>query len=249
MIALSLIAGCRPHQTSLTRDAAEATPLLVAGPTDAFAAEVDAPRDEPIERRASGAFGIVVASKTAEPPVVLYLHGMWASPEDSCSFFERAAAEAVLVCPRGNAPAESGGAWRGTLLEKRRSIDAALEVAKDLVRPRTLATSGGVAMGFSSGAALALELALAAPGRWSGLVLMSMKLQLDPARLKTAGVKRVALAAGDLDGSQPSMVQNQKMLAAAGVDARFFTLGPVGHHFAANMESRMVDVLAWVRAP
>lgn len=241
MNALSLTAACRPH-----RDETRATPALVASTRDAFADEVgaDVQVDVRTTTRREGTFGIVVVPPTPEAPVLLYLHGMWASPEDSCSFFERAAAEAALVCPRGNAPAEKGGAWRGAFVEKKRAIDAALDVARSA---GTLAARNGIAMGFSSGAALALELALSEPGRWSGLVLMSMKLHLDPTKLKSAGVQRVALAAGELDGTHGALLAQEKSLRAAGVDARFFTLGKVGHHFATDMETRMVEVLAWVR--
>lgn len=234
-----LLVGCREPTVQ---------PPDATAPVVTATAEADTRRDEPLERRAAGAFGIVITPGTIEPTVVVYLHGMWASPEDSCSFFERAVADAVLICPRGNAPAQSGGAFRGTLLEKRRSLDAALDTARELVRPRTIATAGGIAMGFSSGAAFALELALAEPGRWSGLVLMSMKLHIDPAKVRAAGVKRVALAAGELDGSRSSLMSNEKLLVSAGVEARFFSPGPVGHHFATDMEARMADVLAWVRA-
>ena len=222
-------------------------------------------------RRASGAYGIVVVpmaltARHCSPPAIVYFHGMWASPEDSCSYFERAVVTeglGSLVCPRGNAPAAAGGAWTGTLADKRRSLDDALVVARGLAPAVAFANDGatidgthtgtpvgtpmGTLMGFSSGAALALELAIAEPGRFSGLVLMSMTLAIAPAKLKSAGVRRIVFAAGELDGSYPSMLAASKATSAAGIETRFMSLGKVGHHFAVDMEAKMVDAVAWVR--
>lgn len=244
LIVLSLTAACRPQPE-------ERRPAVDVALADSTTADVvvDAHDDEPVEtrdaRRLQGPFGIVLVpagDARAEAPLVLYLHGMWASPEDSCSYFERAAVGSVLACPRGNAPAEAGGAWRGSFAEKRRAIDLALDEAKI---PMT--ATGNVAMGFSSGAALALELATQTPGRFTGLVLMSMVLHPDPERLKAAKVRRVALATGDLDGSRGALLDAEKRLNAGGVEARFYSLGKVGHHFAVDMDAKMVEVLAWVR--
>lgn len=192
--------------------------------------------------RRSGPFGIVVAPPTGRVPIV-YLHGMWASPEDSCPAFERAAsAYGPLVCPRGNLPAGAGGAWGGPLADKRRHLDEALVVAT----VNGPLAADGVLLGFSSGAAFALELALTEK-RWSGLVLMSMSLSTTAAALRAAGVRRIVLSAGEQDGAFVSLRALATTLAAAGFPARFVSLGAVGHHFAVDMEARMVEVIAWVR--
>jgi predicted esterase len=198
--------------------------------------------------RSAGTFGIVITRAPSVAPI-LYLHGKWASPEDSCSFFERAVIDAspstALICPRGNLPSSSGGGWGGALIDERRSLDDALAAARALTSQSL--SEPGIVMGFSSGAAFAVKLALAEPGRFAGVVLMSMVLQLDASKLKAAGVKRVVLMAGELDASHASMVANAKALNAGGLETRFVSLGKVGHHFAADMETRMVDVVAWVR--
>jgi predicted esterase len=175
---------------------------------------------------------------------ILYLHGMWASPEDSCSYFERAATklDGLLICPRGNRPAFRGGAWGGTLAEKRKSLDAA---RAELDVP---ATASGTLLGFSSGAAFAVELALAEPGKWTGLVLMSMKMDPRAKQLKAAGVRRVVFAAGELDGSYPAMVAATKSANSVGLEAKFVTLGKVGHHFAVDMDDRMAEAITWVQS-
>lgn len=179
-------------------------------------------------RRERGDFGTLY--DTGGPRLIVYLHGMGASPEDSCSFFERAA-DGALLCPRGNGGPQ---AWTGPLSERRKSVDTAL--AKVSARAATL-------IGFSIGARFALDLALAEPGKWPRLILMSQKLALTSDVLDRAGVRRIVLAAGDLDGSYATM---RAQAAALGARARFVSLGKVGHHFAVDMESVMVDAVTWV---
>lgn len=193
--------------------------------------------------RAKASYGIVVAPPSVHVPVV-YLHGMWASPEDSCSFFEPAAAHVgPLVCPRGNLAPSAGGAWGGPLAAKRVHLDEALKAATAY---GALADQG-VLLGFSSGALFALELAQHEPGRWPALVLMSMHLSTSAAALKAAKVRRLVLAAGEQDGSFAHLRALATTLAAGGVSTRFVTLGKVGHHFAVDMETRMTEAIDWVR--
>jgi predicted esterase len=237
--------------------------------------------------RAHGDWG--VAYGPAEPavhdrsprPAIVFLHGMWASPEDSCEAFESAATPfGFLVCPRGNAPlkvpADGGGwidddgdaglkMWSGSAADAARSIHAALDAA-DALAPGRRAAAGGTLIGFSNGAYFAGEVACSEPGRWTGLVLMSMKLDLDPVRLRRAGVTRVVLAAGDRDEARVSMQALAARLtqhaeegrkdggapagadAGRGLESRFMSLGDVGHTFPSDIGARMCDAISWVRS-
>jgi predicted esterase len=201
--------------------------------------------------RAQGAWGVAFAPKdsAAPRPAIVFLHGMWASPEDSCAAFESAATPfGFLVCPRGNAPLGEGKMWSGTYLDAARSIHAALDASEALAPGKLDRRHGGTLLGFSNGAYFAAEVACSEPGRWNGLVLMSMKLDLDAKRLARAGVKRVLLAAGDRDESRTSMAALARRLDGAGVEARFASLGDVGHAFPSDMGARMCEAIAWVRA-
>jgi predicted esterase len=176
---------------------------------------------------------------------------MWGSPEDSCDVFTRAAAPfGFLLCPRGNAPLGDGGSlkmWKGTYLDAERQMAAAFDAA-DALAPGKLDRAGpGTLVGYSNGAYFAAEVACAERGRWSGLVVLSMKLDLDADRLAAAGVKRVVLGAGDQDEAQASMQALAARLAAHGLAARFMSLGPGGHEFPADMPSRMCEAIAWAR--
>jgi pimeloyl-ACP methyl ester carboxylesterase len=230
--------------------------------------------------RAHGDWGVAYAPRdpTSTRPAIVFLHGMWASPEDSCEPFEAAATPfGFLVCPRGNArlrvrasdnaDAGASGAWvdddgdaglkmwSGSAGDAARSIDAALEAA-DALAPGKRSRLGGTLIGFSNGAYFAAEVASAEPGRWTGLVLLSMKLDLDAARLGRAGVARVVLAAGDRDESRPAMQALAARLASdtsgpngsPALESRYMSLGDVGHEFPRDMGAKMCEAISWVRA-
>jgi len=200
--------------------------------------------------RAHGAWGVAYPpNDTREArPAIVYLHGMWSSPEDSCAWFEPAAAPyGFLVCPRGNAPLGEGKMWTGTYASVAPSIHAALDAAGSLAPGKLDRSAGGTLMGYSNGAYFAAEVALHEPGRWTGLVLLSMHLELDASRLRAAGVQRVVLAAGDKDVTSASMKALAEALDAGGLPSRFVSLGPAGHELPRDLDARMVEPVGWVR--
>ena len=151
----------------------------------------------------------------------MYLHGMWASPEDSCGAFEHAATPfGFLVCPRGNTPFGDGRMWTGTYASVAPNVHAALDAAAALAPGKLDRSSGGTLMGYSNGAYFAAEVAQSEPGKWTGVVLLSMQLELDAARLRAAGIRRVVLGAGDKDGTRDSMKALAARTDAAGVPRR-----------------------------
>jgi predicted esterase len=200
--------------------------------------------------RAHGPWGVAYApaEASAPRPPIVYLHGMWASPEDSCGYFERGSTRfGFLVCPRGNAPLGDGRMWAGTYASVAPSVHAAMHAAEGLAPGKLDRTGGGTLVGYSNGAYFAVEVARSEPGKWTGLVLLSMRLELDAARLRAAGVRRVVLAAGDHDGARASMRSLADRTDAAGLPTRFMSLGPGGHEFPKDMDVRMCVAIAWVR--
>jgi len=200
--------------------------------------------------RIQGTWGVAYGPAEApEPrPPIVFLHGMWSSPEDSCPGFESAATPfGFLVCPRGNAPFGDGKMWAGTYADAAVTIHAALDAAAALAPGKLDRRGGGTILGFSNGAYFAAEVAMREPGRWTGLVLISMKLDLDARALQAAGVRRVVLAAGDADGARAAMQALARRLDTPAVEARFMSLGPVGHGFPPDMSRRMYEAIAWVR--
>jgi len=199
---------------------------------------------------ARGPWGVAYApaDATAPRPALVFLHGMWAGPEDACPALHDAAARfGFFVCPRGNTPFDAGTMWTGTAADAAGPVRAALDAA-DRMAPGKLDRGGeGTLLGYSNGAYFAAELARAQPGRWPGLVLIGMKLDLDPAGLRGAGVRRIVLAAGDQDETRPSMQALAQRLDEGGLASRFVTLGPGGHAFPPDMPARICDAIAWVR--
>ncbi len=203
--------------------------------------------------RAQGPWGVAYAPADARAPApaIVFLHGMWAGPESACPSLEPAATPfGLLVCPRGNAPSGDGSdgtMWAGTFADASRSIRAALDAAEGLA-PRSIdCTRGGTLIGYSNGAYFAAEVASSEPGRWPGLVLLSMKLDVDPARLRAARVRRVVLAAGERDDARASMEDLARRVDDAGVEARFVSLGSGGHPLPPDVGTLLCEPVAWVR--
>src|ERR1700722_5612342 len=85
--------------------------------------------------RLRGGWGVAYApaDASASRPAVVFLHGMWAGPEDQCGLFERSAtAFGFLVCPRGTAPLGAGKMWTGTYASVAPNVHAALDAAGKL---------------------------------------------------------------------------------------------------------------------
>ena len=201
--------------------------------------------------RGQGDWGVAYApvDATAARPAIMFLHGMWAGPEEQCGIFEHAAAPfGFLVCPRGNAPNGDGRMWTGNYATVAPQLRAALNAAGALAPGKLDRSGDGTLIGYSNGAYFAVEVAMAEPGKWTGLVLLSMRVELDVTRLRAAGVRRILLAAGDRDGARASLQALAERTDAAGLPTRFTSLGPGGHEFPPDMSARMCDAVAWVRS-
>ncbi|HVU04151.1 MAG TPA: alpha/beta hydrolase-fold protein [Polyangiaceae bacterium] len=189
---------------------------------------------------------LVFAPKTftgVPAPVTVALHGMCGGPE-MCGAFAAAATErGFLVCPRAPIACPGGG----TLWDAARSSDAVEAAVADVVRDHPGRVDAGqrTLVGFSQGAFVAMRLANEAPTRWPRVVLLAAKVEPDVSRLAGSGI-RVLLGAGDLDASRNHMEARSRTLGRAGVDARFVSLGRVGHRFAPDMDAWMNEALLWL---
>lgn len=137
--------------------------------------------------------------------------------------------------------------WSGTYASVAPSVHVALRAADSLAPGKLDQSRGGTLVGYSNGAYFAVQVAEFEPGKWSGLVLLSMRLDIDAARLRRAGVRRVVFAAGNRDAARASMRALAEKTNAAGLESRFMSLGRVGHEFPSDMSSRMCVAIAWAR--
>jgi predicted esterase len=182
-------------------------------------------------------------------PVVAFLHGMCALPEQECHVVERTTRAAWLLCPPGPTVCEGGGGamWIGTNKKLGERIEKGVsELAKvggDKVDPSRRAL-----IGYSLGAPASLRIVMAQPGKWQRLMIVNASTQPSVAQLKLAKVKRIALVAGDGDPTRGKLQAAANRLAHNGVDAKFFKLEKTGHWFDDKTPERFGEPLAWLLA-
>jgi poly(3-hydroxybutyrate) depolymerase len=181
-------------------------------------------------------------------PVMVMLHGMCALPEYECPVFRAGAtAESWLLCAPGPAACAGGGGamWVGSTKILVQAVESPLRALGDR-HAKNIDSTRKALVGYSLGATAALRIALAQPGQWNGLMIVNAGVEPSAATLRKAGVKRIALVAGDRDRSAHKLKRAALRLKRAGIDAQYFSMGAAGHYFDATSESRMVEALTWL---
>jgi len=183
------------------------------------------------------------ASETHDVPVI-YLHGAHGLAEKGCPWMRPGANEVgVLVCPEAIRP-DVGGTWSwgGDVREQAVVVNGALSTA----RARGASSDSAVAVGFSQGSYVALDLVKTHRASFRGLVLLGAEMHPSAERLCDGGVKRVVLGAGQLDGAHASMKEEAEVLGRAScLEVRFLDLGRVGHTYAAENTDGLRDAIVW----
>ncbi|MDB4996144.1 MAG: hypothetical protein JWM74_3576 [Myxococcaceae bacterium] len=187
------------------------------------------------------------SASSSKAPVAVYLHGMCGRAENGCPLFAEGTREfGFLACPQANARCEGGGSsWGGDLAAREKTIDAAV-AGIAAANGNADGDAPTVLLGFSQGAYLAPQIALDRPGKYKAMLLIGANVVLDPAMLHRAGVERVALAAGQNDGTFLQMKKTAADLAKAGYPARFVSLGKVGHTYVGESPDTLKETVKWV---
>ncbi len=231
-----------------------AVTLMTSAPAQAGNARETAAGEEPLripsgDARTTFAFPPKDALEGARPAAV-YLNGRCGVTTNGCRHFrEGAASFGWLVCPPANAKCPGGGAsWGGTSDERRALVDAAVGDVARAYPDQVDAAAPTVLIGFSQGAWIALDLARQTPAKYTGLLLIGADVEPRADALKQAGVARLVLAAGAYDAAAGPMAKRARELAAAGVDARFVSLGAVGHVYVADAAhaGALTEALRWL---
>ncbi len=183
----------------------------------------------------------------AARPVTVLLHGMCGHPQSACGpFVDVSTSRGWLVCPRGEDACGGGTRWRLRGPDDAKLVEASVSAVAsehagevDVAAPRVL-------VGFSLGGIAAVQIAQASKGTYAGLVVIASQVHPDAAALRKAGVKRVVLAAGDLDMTSAPLQQDARALASQGMPTRFVSLGKFGHGYPADMQERMREPMTWV---
>ena len=175
---------------------------------------------------------------------VVYLHGVHGKAENGCPYLRAGASEVGwLVCPKGIEPGPAGTAsWGMDVPLQAAAVDEALHAAV----AHGASSAPGVAVGFSQGGYVALDLVKSHRGHFCGLVLLAApEAHPSAEKLHAAGVERVVLGAGQRDSARFELMKDAKRLASEGMDVKFIDLGDVGHTYAAEHPEVLSDAIAW----
>jgi predicted esterase len=258
---LARTALATPNGTTTNAPATASAPAPVPAPAPAtasasLAGEAPAPRarvpEAPAwidaEASAGKAFVYPPSGESRAPrPVTVMLHGMCGHPQSACGpFVDVSTSRGWLVCPKAEDPCGGGTRWRlhgpddGNLVENSvRAVVRGHDGEVDASAPRVI-------VGFSLGGIAAVRIAEASTRTYEGLVVIASQVHPDAEALKKAGVKRVVLAAGDLDMTSLPLQEDARALDAHGMPTRFVSLGHFGHGYPADMEERMRGPMTWV---
>lgn len=195
--------------------------------------------------------------KDASAPVRLvgHLHGVCGPPSYACGkWIGAGTAVGAMVCPTGNAhcgespyspPSWEAASW-GELVG---IMDHDLEtsIAKVATKKKGAFTrEGAILTGYSRGAYAAPQIARSHPNRWRHLVLIEANVPLGVTGLRAAGVRSVALVAGEQGDQIPGMRKTEASLAAEGYPVKLFVMPKTGHPYSTDMEDVMAAALSFV---
>lgn len=200
----------------------------------------------PVVLEAEGASMIAFPPRSKEQKAitVVYLHGIHGLPQNGCPWLREGASEVGwLVCPAANSPLPNGTfSWGGPLADQAAVVARAERAAQSAGAD---ANSANVLVGFSQGSYLAVDLVSHRVGRYRGLVLVAAEVEPSAAVLRDAGVTRIVLAAGQLDGSYVPLRRTAERLRREGVDVRFVDLGAIGHTYQTTETAALASAIAW----
>jgi hypothetical protein len=250
-LAVAVLAGagaCKaPTSASASADARASTDASA----DADAAPVERAHG-PFEAVMAGTRKVyyVIPNQRGKWRLIANLHGVCNPPGYACGYWVNAASKAgFLVCPEGNSRCGANGP--PTWTEPAAAMDADLERAiavVDAEYPGEVVREGAVLTGFSLGAYAAVQIARNHPGRWPYLVLNEADVALDAAKLRAAGVKAVALLAGENGSQVAGERRTAERLVKQGFPARLWVMKGAGHYYSADIDTLMAEAIAFVLA-
>lgn len=184
-------------------------------------------------------------------PLVVFLHATCMDPRPACDLVGSSARQGTfLVCPSGNDTCFGAPDWHGPAAVKSAFLSRALDQVEQ--RWGKYIAHDDTLIGWSRGAFAARDILYAdvesgAAPRFTSLVLIAADVTPDPVRLAKAGIRRVLFTAGDQDGARTTMQRAAAKLTAAGIPARYISLGPIGHWLPEDFDQRLSPGIAWVR--
>ncbi|MBX3231536.1 MAG: hypothetical protein KIT84_24090 [Labilithrix sp.] len=214
---------------------------------------VDGPHEELALEAGRPVFYALAKEASVEPRLIGHLHGVCGAPSYACGkWIGAGSAAGIMVCPTGNArcgdpslgpPSWEAPSWGELVGIMDKDLEAA--VAK-VAKKKPLSREGAILTGYSRGAYAAPSIARAHPKRWRHLVLIEANAPLTPAGLRAAGVRSVALIAGEHGTEIRGMKKTEAALEAESFPAKLFVMRKTGHPYSADMEDVMSAALTFV---
>lgn len=212
------------------------------------------PRPEP--RTRTIVFGdersaMLVLPRSEDGParLLVMIHGVCTPPSYVCGAWAGTAADnGLLVCPVGNTTCGPEGTGPPTWEESFAAIDDDVEQSiKAATRQAPRFTrEGAVLAGYSRGGYAAVILAVRHPGRWPFLILNEADVDLTPEMARAAGVRAVALIAGEWGNQIAGEEKTRDALIAAGFPVRLWTMPKAGHFYSPDIADIMKEALLFV---
>lgn len=112
--------------------------------------------------------------------------------------------------------------------------------------PGAIRREGAILTGWSRGAFAAAPIARMHPGRWPYLVLVEADVPLAAAGLRRAGVRAVALVAGEKGTEIVGERKTEQKLAADGFPVRLFVMKGTAHLYSDDIDEVMREAIAFV---
>lgn len=177
--------------------------------------------------------------------LVANLHGMCNPPGYACWWWHEAASKhGTMVCPRGNAECAPGvSSWNESITKMDEDLERAI-AAVDAAHPGEISREGSFLTGFSLGADVSPSIAQGHPGRWPYLILIEATVSLNADTLRKAGVRGVALLAGELGQNVSGQRKIAEALTAKKFPVKTWVMPKAGHWYSQNIDEIMNDAMS-----
>jgi pimeloyl-ACP methyl ester carboxylesterase len=183
--------------------------------------------------------------------LLVMIHGVCTPVSYVCGAFKGVAADnGLLICPVGNTTCGSEGTGPPSWEEPFAAIDDDVEASIKALGGHApgFSREGSVLMGFSRGGYAAVILAVRHPGRWPLLILNEADVELTLPMARAAGIRAVALIAGEWGNQLEGERKTADTLTADGVPARLWTMPKAGHFYSTDIDVIMKEALEFVLA-
>jgi predicted esterase len=235
--------------------------LSLLGARAAVASEAVTPSGggaEPMSLEVPGApnaFYVKPRSKGLKP-VIMYLHGRGAYPQEDCKKWARVASQfGWVVCPQGGEDRGGGSrAWSNSAESGKQIMDATVAALRAKYKGR-VQSRNNILIGFSEGAFIAQQVGLKDPARWSRWLILAASdrywvgdVQKELADARTR-LRRVYLLTGENDGVMDNTKAVGDILHKANVRTRMRIVPNMGHEVPPDkMQANYRRPLLWLAA-